>query len=48
MANVSKVDVTFDDATVQTVNAAPVVEPTDTEVDVLLSDGSKKTFVPKV
>ncbi len=27
---------------------APVVEPTDTEVDVVLSDGTTKTFVPKV
>ena len=46
MANVTKVDVTFEDGSVQTVNAAPVVEPSDTEVDVVLSDGSVKKFVP--
>lgn len=27
--------------------AAPVVTPTDVEVDLVLSDGSTKTFVPK-
>ncbi len=44
--NITKIDVTFDDGSVQTVNAAPVVAPTDTEVDVLLSDGTTKRFVP--
>lgn len=48
MANVAKVTVTFDDGSVQEVTAAPVVAPTDTEVDVILSDGSTKVFVPKV
>lgn len=31
-----------------TTTSAPSVAPTDTEVDILLSDGSTKTFVPKV
>lgn len=35
-------------ATVFPVSGVPVVAPTDTEVDVLLSDGTTKTFVPKV
>ncbi len=46
MANVTSVDVKFDDGTVQTVNAAPVVAPSDTEVDIVMSDGSVKKFVP--
>lgn len=46
MATPIKVDITFDDGSVQTVSAAPVVAPTDTEVDVLMSDGSTKKFVP--
>lgn len=46
MANVTKVDITFDDGSVQTVTSAPVVAPTDTEVDVVLSDGTVKKFVP--
>ncbi len=46
MANVSKITITFDDGSVQEVSAAPVVAPTDTEVDVVLSDGSVKKFVP--
>lgn len=29
------------------VTPAPIVEPTDTEVDVILSDGTTKKFVPK-
>lgn len=29
-----------------TVTPAPVVAPTDTEVDILLSDGTTKKFVP--
>jgi hypothetical protein len=28
------------------INPTPVVAPTDTEVDLLLSDGSTKKFVP--
>lgn len=46
MPKITKVDVTFDDGSVQTVAIAPVVAPTDTEVDVLLSDGTTKKFVP--
>lgn len=33
-------------AAVAAVPTAPTVEPTDTEVDILLSDGSTKKFVP--
>lgn len=33
---------------VPTVTSTPVVTPTDVEVDLVLSDGSTKTFVPKV
>jgi hypothetical protein len=33
-------------AAVAAVPAAPVVEPTDTEVEILLSDGTSKRFVP--
>jgi hypothetical protein len=33
-------------AAVAAVPAAPVVEPTDTKVDILLSDGTTKEFVP--
>lgn len=29
------------------VSAAPVVSPTDTEIDVLMSDGTTKKFVPQ-
>lgn len=43
---VTKIDVTFDDGSVQTVTAAPVVAPTDTEIDVQMSDGTTKKFVP--
>lgn len=46
MANVTKVDVTFDDGSVQEVTAAPVVAPSDTEVDIVLSDGTSKRFIP--
>lgn len=46
MPKVTKIDVTFDDGSVQTVSAAPVVAPEDTEVDILMSDGSTKKFVP--
>lgn len=28
------------------ITPAPVVQPTDTEVDILLSDGTTKKFVP--
>ena len=35
-----------DGTTVTYTNTAPVVEPTDTEVDIVLSDGSVKKFVP--
>jgi hypothetical protein len=47
MAQVTSIAVTFDDGTVQTVGGTPVVAPTDTEVDVLLSDGTTKKFVPQ-
>jgi len=33
-------------AAVAAIKPAPVVAPTDTEVDILLSDGSTKKFVP--
>jgi hypothetical protein len=46
MTNVTKIDVTFDDGSVQTVVAAPVVALEDTEVNVVLSDGSIKKFIP--
>ena len=45
-------DQAYTDAAVATAVAAippapvPVVEPTDTEIDVVLSDGSVKKFVP--
>lgn len=43
---VVSIAITFDDGSVQTVSAAPVVAPTDTEIDVVLSDGTVKKFVP--
>ncbi len=47
MANVTKVDVTFDDGSVQSVVAGtPPVAPNETEVDVLMSDGTTRKFVP--
>ncbi len=47
MANVTKVDVTFDDGSVQSVVAGtPPVAPSETEVDVLMSDGTTRKFVP--
>ncbi len=33
-------------AAVAAITPAPVVEPTDTEIDILVSDGSTKKFVP--
>jgi hypothetical protein len=38
----------YTDAAVAAVTPAPVVAPTDTEVDILLSDGTTKKFVPAV
>ena len=35
-----------DDTTTVFTSSAPVVAPTDTEVDILLSDGTTKKFVP--
>lgn len=51
MATATKVDtvVTFDDGTTATFSSAPgtpPVSPSETEVDVLMSDGSTKKFVP--
>lgn len=45
-AQVISIQVTFDDGSVQTVGGTPVVSPTDTEVDVLMSDGTTKKFIP--
>ncbi len=45
--DIVKIDVTFSDGSIKTITAAPVVAPEDTEVDVLMSDGSTKVFVPK-
>jgi hypothetical protein len=36
----------YTDAAVAVVTPAPIVGPTDTEVDILLSDGTIKKFVP--
>lgn len=47
MAQITKIEVSYDDGTVQTVAGAPIVAPTDTEVDILLSDGTTKKFVPQ-
>lgn len=50
-AATSSAVVTLSDGTSQTLNSAPstpVVAPTDVEIDVQLSDGSTKVFVPKV
>lgn len=47
--NVTKVDVTFEDGSIQTVSmvaSAPMATPEDTEIDVVLSDGTVKKFVP--
>lgn len=35
-------------AAAQSAPSVPVVSPGDVEVDIVLSDGSTKTFVPKV
>lgn len=48
MANIKKVVVTLDDDSVLEMDAAPVVAPTDEEVDIKLSDGTTQIFVPKV
>lgn len=42
----TKTDGTTDTYVNQATAAAPVVQPTDTEVDLLMSDGSTKKFVP--
>ncbi len=51
MATVTKIDsvITFDDGTTVNLSSSPStppVAPTDSEVDVLLSDGTTKKFVP--
>lgn len=47
---VTKITITNDDGTTEDffANPTPAPAPTDTEVDVLMSDGTTKTFVPKV
>jgi len=42
------ITVTNADTTTTVFTSGPVVEPTDTEVDILLSDGTTKKFVPAV
>lgn len=51
MANVTKIDsvLTLDDGSTVSFSSAPsspAIAPTDTEVDILLSDGTTKKFVP--
>lgn len=50
--NITKLTATFEDGSTAdifpTATPAPVVAPEDVEVDLVLSDGTKKTFVPKV
>jgi hypothetical protein len=41
-------DQAYIDAAVAAALTTPVVTPEDVEVELLLSDGSKKTFVPKI
>jgi hypothetical protein len=36
----------YTDAAVAAITPAPVVAPTDVEVDIVLSDGTTKKFVP--
>jgi len=53
MATATKVDtvITFDDGTTASFSSAPgtpPVSPNETEVDVQMSDGTTKVFVPKV
>ncbi len=38
--------VNFDDGSTETLTSQPTVAPTDTEVDIVQSDGSIKKFVP--
>lgn len=40
------ITVTKDDGSSAVFSTAPVVQPTDTEVDLILSDGTTKKFVP--
>ncbi len=48
MNTVQTVTVTFTDGTTQVVfPTTPVVSPTDVEVDLVLSDGTVKKFVPQ-
>jgi len=49
--NLVKTVLTFDDGSTQEFDAAPTVAPVtpeDVEVDILLSDGTVKKFVPAV
>lgn len=51
MATATKVDtvITYDDGTTASFSSAvgtPPISPSETEVDVLLSDGTTKKFVP--
>ncbi len=46
MSPATKVTIDRADGTQEVINVAPVVAPTDTEVDVQMSDGSTKKFVP--
>lgn len=51
MATVTKVDsvVTYDDGTTASFSSAPgtpPVSPTENEVDVVMSDGTTKRFIP--
>ncbi len=53
MATVKKIDsvLTYDDGTTASFSSAPgtpPVAPSETEVDVMLSDGTTKKFVPAV
>lgn len=45
-AQIVKIDVTYDDGSVQSVGGTSPVNPSDKEVDVLMTDGSTKRFIP--
>ncbi len=44
--NITSIDINLTDGTKVSLNVAPVVEPEALEVDVVLSDGTTKKFVP--
>lgn len=46
--NLVKTTLTFDDGSIQEFNAAPTpaVAPEATEVDIVLTDGTTKKFIP--